>query len=68
MKQTTFSDVDVHVPAHVDDCPAEFSRAKDLITLDNLGREVHNMFCVNVTLEFVGMNAMSPASQGLSEA
>ena len=31
------------------------------ITLDNLGREVHNMFCVNVTLEFVSMNAMSQA-------
>ena len=29
------------------------------ITLGNLGREVHNMFCVNVTLEFVRMNAMS---------
>ena len=59
----------------------EFSSAKDLvdmlrllncweltlgkITLDNLGREVHNMFCVNVTLEFVNMNAMS---QAFSEA
>ena len=59
----------------------EFSSAKDLvdmlrllncweltlgkITLDNLGREVHNMFCVNVTLEFVSMNAMS---QAFSEA